>query len=72
MQEIRGIALDYVEPDSFMRVLLTLLRGADGLYTFKDPLLKRHFTKDEYKCAKERIKHLVSRNKEGSAKYEAL
>lgn len=72
VKEIREIALDYAEPNSYMRILLSLLRSVDGMHVLKDPLLKRHFTKEEYKGAKERIKHLASRNKEGSAKYEAL
>ena len=72
MRQIRKIALDGAEPDSFVWVLLVLMRAADDFYVLHDPFLKRHFSKEEYKCAKERIKQLVGVDKEGSAKYEAL
>jgi len=71
VQQIRKIALDGAAPDSFMWTLLVLMRGADNFFSCSDPFLQRHFSKDEYKGAKERIKHLVD-TKSGPGKYEAM
>ena len=72
VREIRKVALDEAEPDSYMRSLLCLMRAADNILWFADLLLKRHFSKDEYKLAKARIKRLAALNVDGPAKYQAI
>ncbi|XP_065064196.1 uncharacterized protein LOC135690534 [Rhopilema esculentum] len=57
--EMKQVSLKECKPDSFMLSLLTLSRTADNLFTFVDPILRKHFTKDEYKVAKENIKVIV-------------
>ena len=57
--EMKQVSLKECKPDSFMLALLTLSRTADHLFTFIDPILRKHFTKDEYKVAKENIKVIV-------------
>ena len=72
MDQIRKIALENAEPDSYMQSLLTLMRAADDLHCFMDPLLKRHFSSEEYDKAKKRIKALVGLGKKGPENYEAM
>lgn len=57
--EMKQVALKECKPDSFMLSLLTLSRTADNFFSFVDPILQKHFTKDEYKIAKENIKVIV-------------
>lgn len=57
--EMKRVALKECKPDSFMLSLLTLSRTADNLFSFVDPILRKHFTKEEYKIAKENIKVIV-------------
>lgn len=59
-QEMKQVSLKECKPDSFMLSLLTLSRTADHSFTFVDPILKKHFTKEEYKIAKENIKVIVT------------
>ena len=57
--EMKQVSLKECKPDSFMLSLLTLSRTADNLFSFVDPILRKHFTKEEYKIAKENIKVIV-------------
>ncbi|XP_065064186.1 uncharacterized protein LOC135690524 [Rhopilema esculentum] len=57
--EMKQVSLKECKPDSFMLSLLTLSRTADMFFSFVDPVLQKHFTKDEYKVAKENIKVIV-------------
>ena len=57
--EMKQVSLKECKPDSFMLSLLTLSRTADNFFSFVDPVLQKHFTKDEYKIAKENIKVIV-------------
>eukprot|EP00794_Sanderia_malayensis_P019934 gene19934-21886_t len=57
--EMKQVSLKECKPDSFMLSLLTLSRTADNFFSFVDPILKKHFTKEEYKIAKENIKVIV-------------
>ena len=57
--EMKQVSLKECKPDSFMLSLLTLSRTADTFFSFVDPILQKHFTKDEYKVAKENIKVIV-------------
>ena len=57
--EMKQVSLKECKPDSFMLSLLTLSRTADNLFSFVDPILRKHFTKDEYKIGKENIKVIV-------------
>lgn len=57
------MALENVTPDSYIRALLLIMRAVDDFFMLSDPLLKRHFSKEEYKPAKERIKSLVGLGK---------
>lgn len=64
VKEIRQVALEkYVSPDAYIRALLLIMRAVDNFYLLSDPLLRRHFSKEEYKLAKERIKDLVGLGK---------
>lgn len=72
VRDIRAVALDEAEPSSYIRTLLTLTRAADDLLCASDPVLKKHFSKDEYDKAKQRIIALVSVEKKGKEKYEAV
>ena len=57
--EMKQVSLKECKPDSFMLSLLTLSRTADNMFSFVDPILRKHFTKEEYKIAKENIKVIV-------------
>ena len=57
--EMKQVSLKECKPDSFMLSLLTLSRTADNFFSFVDPILEKHFTKEEYKIAKENIKVIV-------------
>jgi len=57
--EMKQVSLKECKPDSFMLSLLTLSRTADNFFSFVDPILQKHFTKEEYKIAKENIKVIV-------------
>ena len=57
--EIRGITLRDDAPDGFMKALLPLLRFADKLHDSGDPLLGRHFNKDEYGKARPRLDEIL-------------
>ena len=46
------------EPDSFMESLLVLCRESDKIFVLNDPILKKHFTKEEYKIAKTNLDRL--------------
>ena len=70
--ELNRIALENAEMTPYMRVLLTILRAADDLMCFCDPLLKKHFPKEDYPRAKERIKSLVKVDVDLNKKYEAF
>ena len=70
VKEIRQVALDNATPDAYIRALLLIMRAVDDFYVLSDPLLRRHFSKDEYKPAKERIKALVGLGKKKDVKYE--
>ena len=70
--ELNKIALENAEMTAYMRVLLTMLRAADDLLCFWDPLLKKHFPKKDYPRAKERIKSLVKVDVDLKKKYEAF
>ena len=59
MSEIRKIGLDGCTPEAYMRVLLTVVRATDNLYSFYDPLLEKIFTSKEYCEAKRNIKKVV-------------
>ena len=59
-KEIRLIVLKSKPPDSYMRILLTLVNIADSYVPKSDKLLKRFFTKNEYLAAAERIQTLSS------------
>ena len=59
MLEIRGITLRDIDPDGFMRALLSLLRFADNLHDSEDPLLGRYFNQDEYTKAKPRLDEIL-------------
>lgn len=72
VEEIRKVALENAEPDSYLRTLLTIMRAIDDMFVLWDPLLRRHFSKEEYKMAKERIKTLVGQGKDRSDKYEVV
>lgn len=63
VKEIRQVALENVSPDAYIRALLLIMRAVDNFYVLSDPLLRRHFSKEEYKLAKERIKDLVGLGK---------
>ena len=63
VKEIRQVALENATPDAYIRALLLIMRCVDNFFVLSDPLLKRHFSKDEYKPAKERIKSLVGLGK---------
>lgn len=63
VKEIRQVALENVSPDAYIRALLLIMRAVDDFYVLSDPLLRRHFSKEEYKPAKERIKDLVDLEK---------
>ncbi|KAK3751300.1 hypothetical protein QZH41_018027, partial [Actinostola sp. cb2023] len=70
--QIRAVALDGAEPSSYIRALLTLARSSDNLLCLQDPVLKKHFSKEEYDKAKERINALVGIGKSKEDKYEAV
>ena len=70
--ELNKIALENAEMTPYMRVLLTMLRAADDLLCFWDPLLKKHFPKEDYPRAKERIKSLVKVDIDLKKKYEGF
>ncbi|XP_031559193.1 uncharacterized protein LOC116295502 [Actinia tenebrosa] len=72
VRDIRAVALDGVQPSSYIRALLTLARAADDLLCLSDPVLKKHFSKGEYDKAKERIIALVGIDKKSKEKYEAV
>lgn len=63
VKEIRQVALENATPDAYIRALLLIMRCVDNFFMLSDPLLRRHFSKDEYKSAKERIKSLVGLGK---------
>ncbi|KAK3753271.1 hypothetical protein QZH41_015218 [Actinostola sp. cb2023] len=69
---IRAVALDGQEPSSYIRALLTLTRTADNLLCSVDPVLQKHFSKEEYVNAKKRINALVGLGKKGKGKYQAV
>ena len=56
---LKNISLKEKRPDSYMLALITLSRTADNYYSYIDPFLERHFSKREYKVAKENIKTIV-------------
>ena len=58
-KELKLVSLKEMKPDSYMLSLLTLSRTADNFFSFVDPILEKHFTKQEYKIAKENIKVIV-------------
>ena len=64
--------LDDVEPSSYIRVLLVLARCSDNLMVLQDPVLKKHFSKEEYGKAKEKINVLVGIDKSKEEKYQAV
>ena len=70
VKEIRQVALENASPDAYIRSLLLIMRAVDDFHVLSDPLLRRHFSKEEYKPAKERIKALVGLGKKKDAKYE--
>lgn len=60
LQDIRAVALEGAQPSSYIRALLTIARTADNLACLNfDPVLKKHFSKQEYGKAKETIDGLV-------------
>ena len=63
VQEVRDSLLTEKTPDLYMRVLLTLLQGADHYRENyeKDKIFKQYFSKQEYKQAKARLK-VISRD----------
>lgn len=63
VQEVRDTLLTEKTPDLYMRVLLTLLQGADHYRENydKDKIFKQYFSKQEYKQAKIRLK-VISRD----------
>lgn len=63
VQEIRDSLLSEIMPDLYMRVVLTLLQGADHYRDSydKDRIFKQYFNKNEYKQAKARLK-VISRD----------
>ena len=70
VKEIRQVAVDNAPPDAYIRALLLIMRAVDDFFMLSDPLLRRHFSKEEYKPAKERIKALVGLGKKKGDKYE--
>nr|XP_058945579.1 uncharacterized protein LOC131773654 [Pocillopora verrucosa] len=58
-KQIREVVLQDMKPSSYIRVLLVLARHADNLMCLEDPVLKKHFSKEEYGKAKEKINQLV-------------
>lgn len=60
VQELRDSLLTEKPPDLYMKVLLTLLQGADHYRDNyeKDKIFKQYFGKQEYKQAKARLKVL--------------
>lgn len=59
-RELKGVALKERRPDSFMLALITMSLAAEDYYSFVDPILESHFTKKEYRVAKENIKMIVN------------
>ena len=59
INEIRMISLAGHATDGFTWSLLKLARFADSLYLGGAPMLKHHFSKEEYRDAKKRIEELV-------------
>jgi hypothetical protein len=59
-KEIRLVVLKSKPPDSYMRILLTLMNIADSYVPKRNRLLKKLFTKNEYLAATERIQTLSS------------
>ena len=64
------MAVDNAPPDAYIRALLLIMRAVDDFFVLSDPLLRRHFSKEEYKPAKERIKALVGLGKKKGEKDE--
>ncbi|XP_028409888.1 uncharacterized protein LOC114532553 isoform X2 [Dendronephthya gigantea] len=63
VQDMRDSLLTEKTPDLYMRVILTLLQGADHYRDNydKDKIFKQYFSKPEYKQAKARLK-IISRD----------
>jgi hypothetical protein len=59
-KEIRLVVLKSKPPDSYMRILLTLMNITDSYVPKRNRLLKKLFTKNEYLAATERIQTLSS------------
>ena len=57
--ELKAVGLKERRPDSYMLALLTLSLTAQNYYSFVDPILEKHFTRKEYRVAKENIKTIV-------------
>ena len=62
------MAMENAPPDAYIRALLLIMRAVDDFFMLSDPPLQRHFSKEEYKPAKERIKTLVGLGKEKGEK----
>lgn len=63
VKEIQMIALAGHATDGFTWTLLKLARFADSLFLGGAPMLKHHFSKEEYGDAKKRIVELVETKK---------
>ena len=66
VSEIQMIALAGHATDGFTWTLLKLARFADSIYLGGAPILKHHFSKEEYCDAKKRIQELVETKKQDS------
>ena len=63
-KEVKMIALSGYAIDGFTWTLLKLARFADSLNIGGAPILKHHFSKEEYTDAKKKIKELIGTKKE--------
>ncbi|KXJ21401.1 uncharacterized protein LOC110254141 [Exaiptasia diaphana] len=70
--QLRAFALDGAEPSSYLRALLTLARCSDS-EQIGAPVLRKHFTQEEYYCkkAKENLNALVKTTKKCNCKCNA-
>lgn len=59
VREIREVTLEEASPNGYILALLTLARYSDNLLSLRDPVLEKHFTKDEYRKVKQKINDLV-------------
>ena len=61
-KELKDVSLHDKTADSYMTAILTLTRVCDRFFNFQDPILQKHFAKEEYAYAKSNIKKIIRSN----------